>query len=256
MKTSHSILSHGICQVAIAPVRSEPSDTAEIVTQLLFGDYVKVMEKGKPWIKIYFPADDYEGYMDFKQLKYITEEVFEREATVKHPVLCNGHLRFLGPIGVQHIIFGSNLPNYAHGKIKLGNDEYELNPETKITGNIVDTALLYLSTPYLWGGKGIYGIDCSGLTQMVAKIHGISIPRDASQQVKAGTEVSFDDREAGDLVFFINKKGIIHHVGILVNKDEVIHAAGHVRIDRCDHQGIFRDDFNDYTHTYHSIRRL
>ena len=59
---------YGICQVAIAPVRSQATDEAEIVTQLLFGDYVKIKEQGEPWIKIYFPADDYEGWMDCKQL--------------------------------------------------------------------------------------------------------------------------------------------------------------------------------------------
>ena len=256
MTSTHDIRSHGICQVAIAPIRSLPSDTAEIVTQLLFGDYVEVIEKGKPWIKIFFPADNYEGYMDFKQLKYISPEMYEQESKLKHPVLCNGQMRFLGPIGVQQIIFGSNLPNYSSGKIRLGNEEYELDPQTKIAGSIVDTALSYLSTPYLWGGKGIYGIDCSGLTQMVAKVHGKDIPRDASQQVKVGSEISFENRLAGDFVFFENKKGIIHHVGILINKDEIIHAAGHVRIDPYNQKGIFRKDFNDYTHIHHSIRRI
>lgn len=256
MKFDVKTTSYGVCQVAIAPVRATASDTAEIVTQLLFGDYVKVLEQGQPWIKIYFPADDYEGYMDFKQLKYISQKHYDEEHQLPHPVLTNGHLRFLGPIGVQHIIFGSNLPNYSHGQIRIGEDVYELNPETQSSPKMIDTAMLYLSTPYLWGGKGIYGIDCSGLTQMVAKIHGIQLPRDASQQVKVGKSVAFDDRKIGDLMYFINDKGSVHHVGILINEGEIIHAAGHVRIDEYDEKGIYRKDFGAHTHTFHSIKRI
>lgn len=248
---------HGICQVAIAPLRAAASDESEIVTQLLFGDYVEILEKGEPWIKVYFPADDYEGWMDFKQLTYISQDFYELQARMDHPVVNTGVLKINGPLGEQHIIMGSNIPMLDGKTFRLGGSNYALideNPE--LTESFVETALRYKNTPYLWGGKGIFGIDCSGLTQIVAKVHGINIPRDASQQCEVGQKINFDQREAGDLMFFVNAKGSVHHVGILINEKEIIHAAGHVRIDTYDEKGIYQSDFEKYTHTFHSIKRI
>ena len=250
------ITSHGICQVSIAPVRASASDEAEIVTQLLFGDYVEIIESGQPWIKIYFPADDYEGYMDFKQLLYISPAEFERDSIKKHPVLTKGSLQINGPIGVQHIIFGSNLPNLNNGRISMGGQEFEIDPILNYSSSLVDTSLLYLGTPYLWGGKGIYGIDCSGFTQIVAKVHGISLARDCSKQVLQGTNVKFEEIKVGDFIYFINKNKVVHHVGIVTSPNEIIHASGHVRIDKFDEKGIYREDLKKYTHQYHSTKRF
>lgn len=251
------ITDYGICQVAVAPVRAEASDTAEIVTQLLFGDHVEILETGKPWIKIFFPDDDYEGYMDFKQLTYLTKEVYNKSLSSNRKIVSQREIDIEGPNGKQFISMGASLPQFDQDKFLLGSDEYTLlSPTSSTESNMVSTSLSYLNTPYLWGGKGIYGIDCSGLTQITAKIHGKHIPRDASQQVFAGKEISFSERQEGDLVFFINQKGIVHHVGILTDKDSIIHAAGFVRIDKCDEKGIYRADFDDYTHHYHSIRRI
>jgi gamma-D-glutamyl-L-lysine dipeptidyl-peptidase len=250
------ITKHGICQVSIAPVRASASDESEIVTQLLFGDYVEVIESGQPWIKIYFPADDYEGWMDFKQLLYISEEEYLRDTKKTHPVLTVGSLQINGPIGAQHIIFGSNLPNLNESKIKMGGIDYEIDPINNYRASMVETSMLYLNTPYLWGGKGIFGIDCSGLTQIVAKIHGFNLPRDASKQVHIGQSVDFKDVQLGDFMYFINSKNIVHHVGIVTGPNQIIHASGHVRIDKFDEKGIWREDLNKYTHNYHSTKRL
>lgn len=252
-----NITHFGICQVSIAPIRAAESDESEIVTQLLFGDYVEVMKIGKPWVKIYFPKDDYEGHMDFKQLKYISKEEYLTDSNLNHQVVNNGVLSITGPLGLQQIIAGSNLPNYKNGQFQFAEETFKINePLEVLTDSFIQTSLRYLNTPYLWGGKGILGIDCSGLIQIVCKIHGISLPRDASKQVNSGEEIDFTDRQPGDIMFFINSKRKVHHVGVLTTKDSIIHAAGHVRIDRIDDEGIFREDFQEYTHKYHSIRRL
>ena len=120
----------------------------------------------------------------------------------------------------------------------------------------METAKLFLNAPYLWGGRSIHGIDCSGYTQIVAKIHGFQLPRDASQQVNFGEEVRFEDRQPGDFEFYINSKGNIHHVGIIIEENKVLHASGWVRSDKSDETGIYREDFREYTHQHHSIRRL
>ena len=248
---------HGICQVAIAPVRLDKSDSAEIVTQFLFGDYVKVLEFGKPWTRIYFPADDYEGWMDFKQLTPISQKQFDKGVQEEHSVVTNGLLKVNGPLGDQFIIFGSNLPYLSDSSFELGDYHYTIEePFQPFNDTFSETALRYKNTPYLWGGKGILGIDCSGFTQMVAKIHGIKLPRDASQQCEVGEAIMYKARQAEDLMYFVNEKGMVHHVGILLNDKEIIHAAGHVRIDKYDETGIFREDFDDYTHKFHSIKRI
>jgi len=253
-----TISDYGICNLSIVPVRAEASDKAEIVTQLLFGDFVQILEKGEPWIKIRFTRDNYEGWMDFKQLSYIDKEIYEAGTAVRQKVLFEPILELEGPKGIQNIMMGSDLPFYKDGKVRLGSEIYTvLSPvDMEVVPDLFETAEIYLNTPYLWGGKSIFGIDCSGLIQLVFKICGVDLPRNASDQEKAGTTVSFDDRKAGDLAYFINADGKIHHVGILVGPHEIIHAAGRVRKDRFDQNGIYNLDLEKQTHKLYSIKRV
>lgn len=254
---SFEIKNYGACNLSVVPVRAGASDESEIVTQLLFGDVVEVLEKGQPWIKIKFRAENYEGWMDFKQLSYLDDEEFKKLMDGEITYLQDPLLTLTGPRGKQNIMLGSALPHLKNNHVVLGKEIYTLE-QTPNQGmhTLLQTALGYLNTPYLWGGKSIFGIDCSGLTQNVFKVHGYLLPRDASQQVFEGELVEFEDRQEGDAPFFINANGIVHHVGILTKKDEILHAAGYVRLDPFDEKGIFRTDLNKYTHHYHSIRRF
>lgn len=255
-KIKLEIKNYGICNVSVAPVRAEASDTAEIVTQLLFGDDVEILEKGQPWIKIRFNRDNYEGWMDFKQLAYLTNDEYKKIAEATPVFVKDALLPIKGPRGRQNIMLGSALPNLKGRDMVIGQEIYTLEQEpNQAEFTLLDTAMGYLNTPYLWGGKSIFGIDCSGLTQNCFRVHGVLLPRDASQQVLEGKDIAFEDRQPGDVPFFINAKGNVHHVGILTTKDQILHAAGCVRLDPFDEKGIYREDLETYTHQYHSIKR-
>ena len=122
---------------------------------------------------------------------------------------------------------------------------------------LVENALMYLNAPYLWGGRSPLGIDCSGFTQMVYRLQGVDLPRDAYQQAEVGTTLSFvEESEAGDLAFFDNNEERITHVGIILENNHIIHASGKVRIDRIDQQGIFKKELGTHTHKLRLIKSI
>ena len=247
----------GVCHVSVAPVRATASDTSETVTQLLFGDYVRIIETGKPWIKIIVERDGYDGWMDIKQLAIISKDEFERDANTDHTLVHNRLLMLHGPHGEQMIVISSALPNYEDHRCSFGDMEFEIHDILHHQRHsMAETAEIYLNSPYLWGGKSFLGLDCSGFVQNVARLHGYNIPRDTSKQIAAGAEVPFEERKKGDIAFFVNDKGKIHHVGILMTTGTTIHASGFVRKDSFDEKGIFREDVGEHTHKLHSIRHL
>jgi hypothetical protein len=164
------------------------------------------------------------------------------------------------------IVPGSSFPfcDREEKSFRIGEKKYFY--QGKVTGNgsddhirdsIIEAALKYFNAPYLWGGRTPYGIDCSGLTQIVYKLNSISLPRDASQQVMVGEPLTFvEEALPGDLAFFDNNEGKITHVGIIWDRHKIIHASGKVRIDNVDHQGIFNVDTKRYTHKLRVIKRI
>jgi hypothetical protein len=250
----------GICNLSIIPLRIEPSDKSEIVSQVLFGEHFQVLEVYKQWSKIKLHFDDYEGWVDTKQYQIISESSYKQlceEVIVLNSDLIEyvtGPNNFLMPIPL-----GSSLSFLNYSEININNYDFE---GMKISGvkaktNIIDTSFMYLNSPYLWGGKTPFGIDCSGFTQMVYKLNGYHLLRDASQQALQGEALSFiEESEPGDLAFFDNEEGRIIHVGIIMKDNYIIHASGKVRIDRLDHLGIYNAEVNKHTHKLRVIKKV
>ncbi len=255
-------MSHGICNLSIVPLRSEPSDKSEMVSQVLFGEHFKVLEKSKQWRKIRLAYDQYEGYIDVKQFQPISKEFYQKLDGSKGAVATELVEAVTNDKGEMiPIPLGASLPLLRNKRLNFETTkyQYEGNASSKKTPKkeLVKTAYTYLNTPYLWGGKTPFGIDCSGFSQMVYKLNGYALLRDASQQATQGEVLSFiEESEPGDLAFFDDKEGAIIHVGIIMANNYIIHASGKVRIDRLDQSGIFNEELKKHTHKLRVIKKI
>lgn len=247
---------HAFCKASIAPVRSEASDCSEIVTQLLFGEVVELIEQQNQWLKIRSFMDGYEGWIDLKHVHELREKEVSRwlDGLVTEHSL---HRIMEGPEGMQHLTAGSFRPATTDEGFHIGKAEYRfVNEEMPFPTTICTYAQEFLNAPYLWGGKTLYGIDCSGFMQLIHRVFDYQLPRDAYQQEELGQTIEFEDRQAGDLAFFISDSGKIHHVGLLLSANEIIHAHGYVRMDDFTDSGIIRRLDGVLSHRFHSIKRL
>ena len=253
---------YGICNLSIAPLRAEESDRSEMTSQVLFGETFEVIEKQKEWSKIRLTFDSYEGFIDNKQFSEITEDLFFQLKTEKQ-FYSGEMIDFItnGKSELTTIALGSNLPFYKDGRLQINTEPYlyegTVLSEKNSKSEIAQIAYNYLNTPYLWGGKTPFGIDCSGFTQMVYKLCGHNLLRDAKQQATQGEVLSFiEESEPGDLAFFDNEEGEIIHVGIILTDYHIIHAHGKVRIDTLDHSGIFNAELQKHTHKLRIIKKM
>ena len=249
--------------MSVVPVRTEPSDKAEIGTQLLFGDSFSIIKKSEDgkWAYIQIYYDEYFGWIDSKQFKEVTKEYFDTYNN--NPVAMTKGLMGLmkGERSFFPVMMGSTLPFYNNGIVRIADEKYEYEgeyfyPQQLSSKAIENTARFYLSSPYLWGGKCHFGIDCSGFTQQVYKLNGYKLPRDSYKQAEVGETISFGDHALADLAYFHNVNGKIIHVGIVLPEGLIIHASGEVRIDILDSVGIFNVDRKVYSHKLALIKRI
>ncbi|MBC7449368.1 MAG: C40 family peptidase [Hymenobacteraceae bacterium] len=255
----------GICPLSIAPLRAEPSDKAEQVTQLVFGECYFVVDEQPKWLRVRIAADGYEGWLDAKQHQPVPDEWFaEYVAAQPHPRT----LDVVGVVSDDHtrlpVQLGSVLPFFDGMTLRLGPNRrlfyngLATNLRQPVPdGLLLRVANLYRGAPYQWGGKSVFGLDCSGFTQQVFGLLGQQLPRDAAQQVAVGEEVHFADQaRAGDLAFFDSADGRIVHVGLVVAEGQILHASGEVRLDTLDHHGIFHAGRGEYSHRLRIIKRV
>ena len=235
----------GICTQSAIAIRKEHSHASEMVSQLLYNELYTKLDEVNGWTLIRTELDQYEGWIWAKQHHALSNEEFERlkaskcYLTNKPIVALDGKLLSIGtPLYDPHA------------------DAMEM-PTAFNLDLMIENAKKLLDVPYLWGGRTVMGIDCSGFVQICARNAGLLLPRDASQQAQCGEVVYFlQETQPGDLAFFGDEDGHITHVGIIIGDEQIIHASGKVRIDYLDQTGIFNKELNAHTHHLQAIKRL
>lgn len=253
-------MEYGICILGIIPLRNEANDQSEIVSQVLFGQHFKILEIKPKWIKIILANDNYQGWICAKQYEEITYEDYDNLNVNDFPIVSsifssiqNIHNKESIPISM-----GATLPFFNNGNVKIRKYKFKFSGDiaSKNPSDLIKYAYKLLNTPYLWGGKSVLGIDCSGFTQLVFSLCGIYLSRDAYQQAKIGESVNIDNIHPADLVFFKNNDNKINHVGIALENHQIIHASGKVRVDNLTKEGIFLSKNKQLTHRLHSVKRI
>ncbi len=261
-------MNHGICGLSAVPVRAEPTDRAELVTELLFGECYTVLLTQGSWLRVEAAADHYLGWIDAKQHYPVSPAYFTAWCAQDHPRALDVVQVVSSADARQPITLGCRLPFFDGMTLKLGDDNplFYNGTATNLAQSCLPERQLvllrkmgqqFLKAPYVWGGKNIFGIDCSGLTQTLFGLIGIQLPRDARQQITLGEPVDFvTQAQPGDLAFFDNAEGRIVHVGMVLDEGLILHASGEVRLDPLDHNGIYSRRRQVYSHKLRLIKRL
>jgi len=254
-------MEYAVVVVAAAPLRKRPNHRREMVNQLLFGEMVHVLkERGRQWIKVSGLHDHYEGWLT----RNLVQPIDEREALIACSNVTTGILNTVEiKSKILNIPFASSLPLMEAGEGKIGNsryhysgkftDRFQQQPGLEVLQTLTHP---WVNAPYMWGGRTVLGVDCSGFVQVIYKMMGFDLPRDAWQQAQEGKTIKkLRDASAGDLVFFDDKDEIVH-TGILLGHEQIIHASGTVRVDPIDKKGIIHAEERRRTHRLELIKRV
>lgn len=228
------------CSVSVSPIRAEVSEKSEMTSQILYGETCEIIKTEGLYSKIKMDFDGYEGWVNSSVLKKENSEISKNLVTQNYGV-------FDLPEGRNLISLGSEVAFETENFVDNNN----------IRESLVESAKKFINVPYLWGGRSYFGIDCSALVQLVYKIHGIALPRDADKQAELGEARDFvEESEPGDLAFFEDETGFISHVGLVLSPFELIHASGKVRIDSLDFSGIYNAEKNKHTHKLRMVKTV
>ncbi len=257
-------MTHGICPLTMIPLRQSHAERSPLLTQVLFGDLVEVVEaKGKKWVKVRCARDGQMGWAIRRQLLSITPREYALYRThfalvleLVHPVM--------GPDHMVPVTLGARLPQFDGMQFAMGDRTYTFSGQAVFPDHLQPTATLliklanrYLHAPALRGGRSPFGIDSGGLVQLLFGMLGIDLPADPEEQVMAGVDIDFlDQSQAGDLAFFDDAFGRIAHVGLVLPEQRVLHVYEKVRVDRLDHFGVYEDESRSYLRRLRLVKRL
>lgn len=250
-----------LCIVPVASIRKEPRHEAEITSQLLFGEAVELISNHGEWVEVICTYDSYAGFCMRNQLTEVEATIAMQDQV---PLVNTWSGIMMVNEAPMHVPFGSAVPGLISSETTWGS--YRIRSSSKLVmegayvfdeESIRAVAFQFLNTAYLWGGRSVFGADCSGFVQVVMRFFGKHLPRDAAHQSLLGEDVGFlQEARCGDLAFFDNEEGKIIHVGMLLNDREILHSAGRVRIDTIDNAGIINRDTFQRTHQLRFVKRL
>lgn len=248
----------GIVKTPLIPLRKEADECSEMTSQFLYGELFHIIEEIEKWLLVRNMADDYIGWIDKKMAVQLTLSEWEKLDAEKCYKVAVSHTYFSTIKTAEKMLLpgGSVLRESEKNSV---NNLHLLEATSDIpfnTEQLITLAKQYINAPYLWGGKSIFGIDCSGLTQVVFSTFNIPLKRDASEQALQGKLIpTLEKSKAGDLAFFENEGGKIIHVGILLSSSSILHASGSVKIEEIDSKGILCANTNTYSHRLSVIKR-
>lgn len=252
-------MEYGICNLAVMPMRAEPSERSEQVSQVLFGEAFEITNRKEGWAQIVTATDNYTGWVNclqFIMLGHLNyQHLLQNPPKLTYKAITQAWK--IRDNSVLYLPAGSSLSFLNGTTCYLEKEKFEIIGQIGQNESIDLVAKSFINSPYLWGGRTHFGIDCSGFTQMIFKLKGVQLKRDASMQAEQGKLVeSLTSALIGDLAFFKNENDKITHVGMLLNREHIIHASGKVKIDIIDEKGIYSEEQSRYTHKLAFIKRI
>ncbi|MCB9882317.1 MAG: C40 family peptidase [Planctomycetes bacterium] len=265
-----------VVRVSVAPLRSEPRHGAEQVDQVILGTTLQVLETRSGFARVRTPYD-YEGWIPIN----LTTDRTDANASYWNEHALQRFERSYGVVRsrpdasatpVCDLVLGARMALVKHGdtwshvRLPDGREGFVSNAELHAipdgtqpdVDRLVRRALELQGVPYLWGGHSSKGFDCSGFTRTLYALEGVSLLRDARQQVTLGEPIEptadFANVHAGDLLFFGSKPDRITHVALSLGGPRFVHCAGDVHVRSLDEQA---PDFDrGRRNTLQAVRRI